>query len=181
MIFVSYLHPYLDGCRTKSDQTGRISGFREPWYKRHGFSRSSCCALKEWLVMTRSLILALYLALLVPIMLIAQSPPSALQQQVRDRELAFAKTMADRDHAAFTSFVSAVAEGWKRFFEGPQAPFSWEPERVEVTDSGTLAISSGPVRDPSGQRTGTFVSTWRREADGQWRIVLDTGCPPCRP
>jgi ketosteroid isomerase-like protein len=146
--------------------------------------------------MTRSLILALYLALLVPIMLIAQSPPSALQQQVRDRELAFAKTMADRDHAAFTSFVSdeaiflgrtvlrgraAVAEGWKRFFEGPQAPFSWEPERVEVTDSGTLAISSGPVRDPSGQRTGTFVSTWRREADGQWRIVLDTGCPPCRP
>jgi ketosteroid isomerase-like protein len=146
--------------------------------------------------MTRSLILALYLALLVPIMLIAQSPPSDLQQQVRDRELAFAKTMADRDHAAFTSFVSdeaiflgrtvlrgraAVAEGWKRFFEGPQAPFSWEPERVEVTDSGTLAISSGPVRDPSGQRTGTFVSTWRREADGQWRIVLDTGCPPCRP
>ncbi len=126
----------------------------------------------------------------------AQNSPADLQKQVREREVAFAKTMADRDHAAFTSFVSeeaifmgrtvlrgraAVAEGWKRFFEGPKAPFSWEPERVEVVDSGTLAISSGPVRDPEGNRTGTFNSTWRREADGQWRIVLDIGCPPCQP
>ncbi len=150
--------------------------------------------------MTRSLTLALaaglVLALLLPIALPAQNSSADLQKQVREREVAFAKTMADRDHAAFTSFVSeeaifmgrtalrgraAVAEGWKRFFEGPKAPFSWEPERVEVVDSGTLAISSGPVRDPEGNRTGTFNSTWRREADGQWRIVLDIGCPPCRP
>lgn len=146
--------------------------------------------------MTRFLILSLVLALVLPVTLIAQSSPADPQKQVRDRELAFAKTMADRDHAAFTSFISeeaifmgrnvlrgraAVAEGWKPLFQGPQAPFSWEPERVEVTDSGTLAISSGPVRDPAGNRTGTFVSTWRREADGQWRIVLDIGCPPCRP
>jgi ketosteroid isomerase-like protein len=103
--------------------------------------------------------------------------------------------MADRDHVAFAGFVSeealflgptvlrgreAVAEGWKPFFEGPQAPFSWEPERVEVIDSGSLAISTGPVRGPDGQRVGTFTSTWRREADGRWRVVLDSGCPPCR-
>ena len=45
---------------------------------------------------------------------------------------------------------AAVVEGWKHFYEGP-APFSWAPERVEVTSSGTLAISSGPVFDPDGQ------------------------------
>ena len=117
-----------------------------------------------------------------------------LREQVRQAEAAFAKTMADRDHAAFVSFLAdeavfvgrsalrgkqAVAEGWKRFYEGPQAPFSWKPERVEVLDSGALALSSGPVSDPAGQRSGTFNSTWRREQDGRWRIVLDNGCPPC--
>ena len=119
-----------------------------------------------------------------------------LQTQVRDAERAFAKTMADRDHAAFVAFLAeeavflapdralrgrqAVADGWKRFFEGPQAPFAWEPERVEVVDSGTLALSTGPVFDPEGKRVGTFNSTWRRESDGRWKIVLDNGCPPCR-
>jgi ketosteroid isomerase-like protein len=125
----------------------------------------------------------------------AGEPPEALAAQVRAREIAFAKTMADRDHAAFATFVSeeavfmdregarhgrkAVAEGWKPLFEKPKAPFSWAPERVEVISSGTLAISTGPVLDPEGKRVGTFNSTWRREKDGEWRVVLDIGCPAC--
>ena len=118
-----------------------------------------------------------------------------LKEQVRQTEKAFAKTMADRDHAAFVRFLaneavfggaarvlhgpSEIAEGWKRFFEGRMAPFSWEPEQVDVIESGTLAFSSGPVRDPSGKRTGTFNSVWRREANGQWKILFDRGCPAC--
>jgi len=118
-----------------------------------------------------------------------------LKEQVRQTEIAFAKTLADRDAAAFRTFLAgetifmsgaratrgaaAVAERWKGFFEGAQAPFSWAPETVEVLDSGTLAMSSGPVRDPAGKRTGTFNSVWRREADGKWKIVLDNGCPDC--
>ena len=124
----------------------------------------------------------------------APSASATLAATVRAREAAFARTMADRDHAAFTAFVSeeavfvgrtvrrgrkAVAEGWKPFFDGPKAPFAWAPELVEVIDSGALALSSGPVFDPEGKRTGTFHSTWRLEPDGVWRIVLDIGCPPC--
>lgn len=137
---------------------------------------------------------ALVLALVVPA--VAGEDGAALEEQVRATETAFAKTMADRDHAAFVSFIAedavfwgqgplrgrqAVADGWKRFFEGPQAPFSWAPERVAVIASGTLALSSGPVLDPAGKRVGTFTSTWRREQDGSWKIVLDSGCPPCEP
>jgi ketosteroid isomerase-like protein len=117
-----------------------------------------------------------------------------LREQVRQRETAFAKTMADRDHAAFVSFLSdetifagrtvlrgkaAVAAAWKRLYEGKDAPFSWAPARVEVLDSGTLATTSGPVTDPSGKPAGTFNSVWRREPDGVWRIIFDSGCPPC--
>jgi ketosteroid isomerase-like protein len=126
---------------------------------------------------------------------LAAESNEALAAKVRARETAFARTMADRDLAAFATFVGeeaifygqtplrgkkAVVEGWKRFFEGKEAPFSWKPERVEVVDSGTLALSSGPVFDPKGVRTGTFVTTWRLDPDGEWRVVLDIGCPPCR-
>ena len=118
-----------------------------------------------------------------------------LKEQVRKTETAFAKTLADRNPAAFASFLSKetvfmsngrvsrgpqqVTERWKPYFEGPRAPFSWEPEEVQVLDSGTLAMTSGPVRDPSGKRIGTFNSVWRREEKGQWKIVLDNGCPAC--
>jgi ketosteroid isomerase-like protein len=124
---------------------------------------------------------------------------TALQEQVRQAERAFAKTMADRDHAAFVRHLAGdtiflgrrplrgkaeVAAAWKGFFDGPRAPFSWEPERVEVNDAGTLGISTGPVRDENGKQTGTFSSIWRREKDATWRIIFDNGCncvPPPPP
>ena len=95
-----------------------------------------------------------------------------LVAQVRAAETAFAQTMAARDHDSFASHIAdealffskqgvlrgkaAVVAGWKPFFEGPKPPFSWAPERVEVLDSGTLALSTGPVRDPEGRQIGTF-------------------------
>lgn len=113
---------------------------------------------------------------------------------VRSAEIAFANSMADRDLETFVSYVAdeaiffsgqvlrgadAVRTAWSPYFEGDAAPFSWEPEDVEVLDSRTLAFSSGPVWDADGNRIGTFNSVWRLEADGRWRVVFDKGCPPC--
>lgn len=113
-------------------------------------------------------------------------------RQLTETELAFAKTMADRDHAAFASFIadeavflsggkplrgkSAVVEAWKRFYATPSAPFSWKPDHVQVLDSGGLGYSTGPVFDAQGKQFARFYSTWRREAGGAWRIVFDDGC-----
>lgn len=118
-----------------------------------------------------------------------------LAKQVRETEAAFANTMAARDFNGFVSFLSdetiffggksarrgkdAVAAVWKPFFEGAEAPFSWKPEKVEVLDSGTLALSSGPVYDPNGKQIATFSSIWRLEAGGKWKIIFDKGCPVC--
>ncbi len=128
------------------------------------------------------------------VLLIATLPQaeSDLTEKVRQTERAFAQTMADRDHNAFKSFLAeeaiffggqgairgslAVAEAWKPLFDGPRAPFSWEPEIVEVLDSGTLALSSGPVRDAEGNITSSFNSIWRLESDGVWRVIFDKGC-----
>jgi ketosteroid isomerase-like protein len=119
-------------------------------------------------------------------------------QRVADVERAFAATMARRDAKEFESLIAeeaifmgaadaprvmrgraAVVEGWKQFFEGPTPPFSWEPDIVEVLDSGSLALTSGPVRDPNGEVIGRFNSIWRLEPDGRWRVVFDRGAPVC--
>ena len=118
-----------------------------------------------------------------------------LQRQVADTERAFAKTMADRNHAAFVTFLAPdaifftstkalhgrqeVVDFWKRFYDQPNAPFSWKPEQVEVLESGTLALSSGPVFDPEGKNFATYTSIWRLEAPGVWRIVFDKGNDVC--
>jgi ketosteroid isomerase-like protein len=120
-------------------------------------------------------------------------------QRVADAERAFAATMARRDLAGFRSHVSqeaifmgsadtprvlrgkaAIVEGWKQFFDGPDAPFSWEPDIVEVLDSGTMALTSGPVHDPKGELIGRFNSIWRLEPDGRWRVLFDRGAPVCK-
>ena len=129
----------------------------------------------------------------------ARTDIAAAREQVMATERAFARTMADRTLQAFSSFVSeeavffsgptplrgkaAVTAFWQRFYNTPQAPFSWDPDEVEVLDSGTLALSSGPVKNPEGVVFARFTSIWRLEAPGQWRIVFDRGNPvaPTKP
>src|SRR5262245_34056036 len=125
----------------------------------------------------------------------AQTSNDALRQQVREAERSFARSMAARDFKAFGELVAdeavffgsqgaqrgkaAVLAAWKPFFDGPTAPFSWDPDVVEVLESGSLGLSSGPVKDPNGKQTGVFNSIWRRDAGGRWKVVFDKGCPPC--
>ncbi len=117
-----------------------------------------------------------------------------LAQQVRATEIAFAKTLADRDAKKFAGMIAPdaivladqplrgpdeVLTRWSKYFEAPTPPFSWAPQTVEVQDGGRLALSTGPVLDPAGKRISTFSSIWRREKSGEWKLIFDSGCPPC--
>lgn len=132
---------------------------------------------------------AMAMVLVSPVGGNAQTTEAA--RAVEARERAFAQTMADRDLEAFGTFISpeavffngnepirgrdAVIRAWTPFFEGDTAPFSWEPDVVEVLESGGLALSSGPVLDPEGSQAGRFNSVWRLESDGEWYVVFDKG------
>jgi len=110
-------------------------------------------------------------------------------------ELAFAKTMADRDLDAFARLVAvdavftnggqplvgreAIKAAWAPLYAKPQPPFSWKPDLVVVVASGDLGNSTGPVARPDGTVGQRFYSTWRLERDGAWRVVFDDGYPIC--
>ncbi|MBB5204912.1 ketosteroid isomerase-like protein [Inhella inkyongensis] len=115
-------------------------------------------------------------------------------EALRNAELAFAASMAERNFAAFRAALAEdcvffnsrsepligaelVSTQWQRFYEGPKAPFSWSPDQVVVLPSGELGRSTGPVRDPEGKVVQRFQSIWRWHADGGWRIVFDFGTP----
>lgn len=111
---------------------------------------------------------------------------------VREHELALAASMAARDFGSFKALLAdevifmagadalrgkaQVIGGWRRHFDGAQAPFSWQPDQIEVVESGTLAYTSGPLRGPDGRPIGRFNAVWRLDAPGQWRIVFNRGC-----
>ena len=142
--------------------------------------------------MIRPVLLITLVTLSLSTALVSQAQP-AFKRQVFAAESSFAASMANRDLEAFASHVSpeaiffgdsavmrgkrAVLEGWRTFFAGSKAPFSWKPDVIEVLQSGKLAISNGPVFDPAGKRIGSFSSIWRREPDGSWQIIFDKGCP----
>lgn len=120
-------------------------------------------------------------------------PEAAME--VRVTEQAFADAFAARDLERFAEFIhpdavfegregqltgkDAVLEVWSRYFESDRPPFTWEPRKVLVSPDGRLASSSGPVLNHEGDQVGTFSSTWQRQDDGSWKIILDLS-PPCR-
>ena len=54
---------------------------------------------------------------------------------------------------------------------------TWKPSAAEISSSGDLGFTYGiyslQMRDTSF--SGTYVSIWKKQADGKWKFILDTG------
>jgi ketosteroid isomerase-like protein len=118
--------------------------------------------------------------------------------QVWQRELGFARSVADHDPVAFAGFLAAntafgvsrepivgreaVTREWQGIIEGSALKLEWYPAVVTVGGDGRTAYSSGPAlyQDPKtgAYRHGRYGSVWQREADGEWRMIFDDGIRP---
>lgn len=61
---------------------------------------------------------------------------------------------------------------------------SWVPDRAFVSRSGDMGYTLGRYRsvhrDSAGRRlagTGQYVTIWKRQADGGWKVAFDGGAP----
>ena len=120
-----------------------------------------------------------------------------LRQEVVCAEPGFSRAAEARDRSAFLAFVdpdarfvtgnvarghAEIAEAWRAFLSPDGPAIRWRPAVVEVSADGRLAISRGPYRtvsvDDNGDRSetwGHFISTWRRDEDGSWHVLFDSG------
>ncbi len=106
-------------------------------------------------------------------------------------ERAFARTSLEKDTK--TAFLAWLADdavvfqprpvnGKQWYSERPAttAVLSWEPVFAEISAAGDLGYTTGPwnwKRRPEELPVafGHFVSVWKKQADGQWRVALDIG------
>lgn len=125
---------------------------------------------------------------------------SHAEEEVRGADQALAAALAERDRDKFAALLTedavffggkrshrgrrAVLEAWSVYFEPDGPTLAWEPSEVEVIESEGLATSTGPYRVVSNRAKktrvleGTYFTVWRRDADGQWRVLFDTGTEP---
>jgi ketosteroid isomerase-like protein len=75
----------------------------------------------------------------------------------------------------------AVSNDWLRDRPAPPIVLDWRPQYVEVASSGELGLSTGPWKITSKAKPeapptyGQFVSVWRREGAGPWKVAVDLG------
>lgn len=125
---------------------------------------------------------------------------AVFEEEVRQAETEFDRAAAEGDIDRFADMVAedavffggttlegreAVVAAWRPFLDpNSNLRLRWSPTEVEVSSSGDLGVSRGDYRltqiaeDGSiSVGVGTFVTVWRRSADGKWRAILDIGTP----
>jgi ketosteroid isomerase-like protein len=126
--------------------------------------------------------------------------PGALES-LANAERAFAKTATEKgirdsfleffDENAI-AFNPAPVSATARLRSRPSRPFSeyelrWEPRTGDVAASGDLGWLTGPstfIDHTSATATpqhGNYLSVWRRQSGGPWRVFIDIGSDPPQP
>lgn len=56
---------------------------------------------------------------------------------------------------------------------------NWEPQRAQISNMGDMGFTYGVYGlHPKGMDTtfyGTYVNIWKKQADGKWKLALDSG------
>jgi ketosteroid isomerase-like protein len=131
----------------------------------------------------------------------AQSPNTlkAAADRILQSDAAFAQSVADKNREKFLSFIAdvttfnggtanelrsrdAVMKAWSDFFAPDGPTLSWTPLNGEVVGAGDVGYTTGrSVYRQKGadgkitERRGQYITVWRKQEDGSWKVVFDTG------
>jgi len=100
---------------------------------------------------------------------------------------------ASRDHGMKVAFLRYLddesilfrphpVDGKRHTAAGPESgvQLTWEPTRARVAVAGDLGWTTGPFRvEPEAAEEpallGYFVSVWKRQPNGRWKVIVDLG------
>jgi ketosteroid isomerase-like protein len=73
-------------------------------------------------------------------------------------------------------------ESWSKGFADPNWSITWAPLYAEAAQSADLGYTTGSfeIHDRSADgtplvRKGSYVTLWRKQSDGAWKVALDIG------
>jgi ketosteroid isomerase-like protein len=118
-------------------------------------------------------------------------PPSA---GVATADAAFSEATAREGIRGFAEFIAAdfrtvepdgsvspratLLNDWSKLLSTSGTTIHWHP--ILSGADGALGWTSG-IYESTGSggdlRSGRYVTIWRRESDGQWKVVFDIGVP----
>jgi uncharacterized protein (TIGR02246 family) len=123
------------------------------------------------------------------------------EQVLRDMEAKLDAAVAAKDSQAFLALWAEdaamfpagepvvvgkekILAEWSPILTDPSVSLTWSPDKAEIAGSGDLGYTYGKYlwtgKGSNGQtstRHGKYVTIWRKEPDGQWRVVVDLGTP----
>jgi ketosteroid isomerase-like protein len=125
-----------------------------------------------------------------PLATFGQDNPNWTSLVAAERAFATA-SLAKGTRAAFLEFLAedsilfrpgpVPGKKWIEEHSAPPTLLTWEPTFADVAQSGDLGYTTGPweIRpsSPKDKPTayGHFVSVWKRQTDGVWKVVVDLG------
>jgi len=76
---------------------------------------------------------------------------------------------------------AAIAASMKPMVSDSATTLKFQPTRVEVSNAGDMGYTVGTytltVKDPTGKTVedhGSYVTTYKKQADGTWKAVVDS-------
>ena len=157
--------------------------------------RNPAAAAAENLSM-KKLILPVLLVLVFAANLAAtKQKPAMGDELLRQLEASFAADVAKYGHAAFLTYFAEdgveVVDGGgfdTKDIMRKQAPWAegtsltWTPVKAEMAASGDLGYTYGnyifTAKNKEGKvvvNYGKYTSIWKKQKDGQWKVVVDMG------
>ena len=102
----------------------------------------------------------------------------------RDTTAAVAAVESTGSVAAPNAPIATGSQAIRALFEGfyalPAMTIHWQPTVVQASRSGELGFTLGAYElsfnDPKGKPVsdkGKYVTVWRKQADGTWKVVVD--------
>jgi ketosteroid isomerase-like protein len=131
---------------------------------------------------------------LVPTIIAQQPDSSSALFSMREAEWNFARqsVMFGRNEAFIRNFAEKSITFTDKWLTNsleylkqrkPAAiVLKWEPEYMDISESRDFGISTGPWEmqefrpNTSPLSTGYFLTVWKKQEDGIWKVILDAGC-----
>jgi ketosteroid isomerase-like protein len=120
----------------------------------------------------------------------------AQSSELMNADIAFCEATRERGLDGWMSFFAddaykgeplvqgreALRKVYSDLFTPRELDFRWTPAHSEIFPSGELGYTSGrytyAFTDKNGvrmRRTGSYLTVWRKQADGSWKVLTDIG------